>query len=220
MKQSRQSIVFFAIPYIIFFIIFSALIIWYDKGDLHLMLTSFHSPFLDLFFRFITEFGGSGPVIIGVFFILYRLGASLYILLTQLINLLLTSSLKLLFGVPRPTSFFTENFPDIILHQVEGVTMRMANGFPSGHTSAAFAMMLCIALIVRNTTVAFLCCLIAILIGYSRIYLSQHFAEDVLLGSVVGVFSALAVYPFCNKTNRKYSVLTLPVTRVFKKHKA
>lgn len=220
MKKNKQTIISFAIPYIIFFIIFSVLIIVYDKGDLHLKLTAFHTPFLDLFFRFVTEFGGSGPVIVGVFFVLYKLGASLYILLTQLVNLLITSSLKLYFAVPRPSSFFADNFPDVVLYQVEGVTMRLANGFPSGHTSAAFAMMLCIALIIKNRTIAFLCCLVAILIGYSRIYLSQHFAEDVLLGSVIGVFSALAMYPFYEKINRKNQLFSRSLTNVLKKNKA
>lgn len=217
MRKSRQPLIFFIIPYIIFFIIFSTLIILYDKGELHLKLTAFHTPFLDLFFRFVTELGGSGPVIIGVLFVLYKLSASFYILATQLVNLLITTSLKLYFGIPRPTSFFADNYPDVVLYHVEGVTMRLANGFPSGHTSAAFAMMLCIALIVKNKAIAFLCCLAAILIGYSRIYLSQHFAEDVLFGSVIGVFSALALYPFYNKLIRNNTKLNESIIQVVRR---
>ena len=32
---------------------------------------------------------------------------------------------------------------------------------------------------------------LAILVGYSRVYLSQHFAVDVLVGSMVGIFFSL-----------------------------
>lgn len=39
--------------------------------------------------------------------------------------------------------------------------------------------------------VKFTCYLIALLGGFSRIYLSQHFPEDVLVGSIVGVLSTL-----------------------------
>lgn len=187
----------------------------YDKGELHLMLTSFNSPFCDHFFKIVTEIGGSVPIIVGVLFILYEFGASLYILVTQLINLLITSSLKLYFGVPRPARFFFENFPEIALHEVEGITMRMANSFPSGHTSAAFAMMLCIALISKNKVFSVACCFIAILVGYSRIYLSQHFAEDVLFGSIIGVVSALALYPFYEKLTASRRWSTQSIVSVF-----
>ena len=44
-----------------------------------------------------------------------------------------------------------------------------------------------------------LCLLLATLGGYSRIYLSQHFLEDVLAGSVIGVASILVLIPMINK---------------------
>lgn len=219
MKKVLKQNLNFGIVYLLFFVVFLTLIIVYDKGELHLMLTSFYTPFLDKFFRIVTEFGGSGPIVVGILFILYRFGASLYMLVTQLVNLLITSGLKLLFGVPRPTSYFTENFPDTVLHHVEGVTIRFANGFPSGHTSAAFAMMLCIALLSKNKTISAISCVVAILIGYSRIYLSQHFAEDVLFGSVIGIFSGLALYPFYENISRNYRWTNRSIISIFQNKK-
>lgn len=219
MKKTLNKTLNFGIVYLVFFIVALTLIIVYNKGELHLMLTSINSPFLDIFFRIVTELGGSGPVIVGVLFTLYRFGASFYILLTQLINLLITNGLKLYFGIPRPTVYFAENFPDTILHNVEGVTMRLSNGFPSGHTSGVFAMMLCIALIVKNRTLSAILCIVAILVGYSRIYLSQHFAEDVLFGSVIGIISALALYPLYQKLNRDYRWPNQSVITIFKHKK-
>ena len=111
MKKALNRNLNFGIVYFIFFIVALTLIIVYNKGELHLMLTSINSPFLDNFFVVITELGGSGPVIVGLLFILYRFGASFYILLTQLINLLITNGLKLYFGIPRPTVFSQKIFP-------------------------------------------------------------------------------------------------------------
>ena len=42
----------------------------------------------------------------------------------------------------------------------------------------------------------------AILVGYSRIYLSQHFFEDVYAGSIIGVVITIIVYFSINKINK------------------
>lgn len=205
MKGQISVFKYFGFVYLIFAILLFTLILVYHKGELHLLLTSIHNSFLDIFFRIITEIGGNIPVIVSVLLIFYRIGTSAYILSTQLLNIILTTALKLSFGIDRPKVFFAENFPDIILRKIHGVTMYSANGFPSGHTSAAFALMFCIALIVRKRAVSVVCCFLAILTGYSRIYLSQHFADDVLFGSFIGIISAVMMYPFYKKMNVKYA---------------
>ena len=52
--------------------------------------------------------------------------------------------------------------------------------------------------------------LIALLVGYSRVYLSQHFFEDVYVGSIIGVSVTLVVYYLLSKMNKpwlEYSLL-------------
>jgi membrane-associated phospholipid phosphatase len=39
----------------------------------------------------------------------------------------------------------------------------------------------------------------AIVVGYSRIYLAQHFADDVLAGALIGVLSAIFCWIFFYK---------------------
>jgi membrane-associated phospholipid phosphatase len=59
--------------------------------------------------------------------------------------------------------------------------------FPSGHTATAFSMFFLLALIYNKKGVGLVCCLLAIIAGFSRMYLLQHFLLDVLAGSILGV---------------------------------
>ena len=204
MKRQLSVFKYFGFIYLTFAICLLILILVYRKSELHLMLTSAHNSFADIFFRCVTEIGGSIPIIIGVLFLFYRMGASVYILSTQLLNVSLTSMLKLYFGVARPKTYFAEHFPHIMLHKIDGITLHSSNGFPSGHTSAAFALMFCIALIARKRIVSVICCFLAILTGYSRIYLSQHFADDVLFGSFIGILSAVIMHSFYKKMDTRF----------------
>lgn len=63
--------------------------------------------------------------------------------------------------------------------------------FPSGHTTASFAMVG--VAILRCRPLVFLpIILIAILISFSRIYLRVHYLTDVLAGAILGMSSGMA----------------------------
>jgi membrane-associated phospholipid phosphatase len=62
-----------------------------------------------------------------------------------------------------------------------------ADSFPSGHTTSAFALATTIAIISKDKKIGLFCFILAALTGYSRIYLGQHFLEDVGFGSLLGV---------------------------------
>lgn len=219
MKRIPRYVLYFAIPYLIFFIVMLTLILLYDKKDLHLLLNSYHPPFLGNFFRYLTWIGSFGPLVIGAIYAFHRFGQSIYILTVQLLNLLFTNTLKIIFAEPRPKTFFAENYPDITLDYVKGITIHTSNGFPSGHTSAAFALMLCIAILSKNKFVSFICSILAILVGYSRIYLSQHFAEDVLFGSAIGVFTTMLLFYYYRLWINKLSWADKSFIYVFRREK-
>ena len=92
---------------------------------------------------------------------------------------------------------------DIKLHLVNGVDVHSYGSFPSGHTATAFTFALLIALLIPSATVSITCILIAIIIGYSRIYLSQHYPLDVAAGMIVAVFSVTLAVLFQNYIDRK-----------------
>jgi undecaprenyl-diphosphatase len=64
--------------------------------------------------------------------------------------------------------------------------------FPSGHTSAAFAVFG--LLLMWGSPFASLAASIASFIGVSRIYLRAHFPTDVIVGAIVGFVTGCLVY--------------------------
>jgi membrane-associated phospholipid phosphatase len=112
---------------------------------------------------------------------------------SNLLAALITQTLKhtIFDDVVRPKKFF-EGLHDLYL--VPEVENHLYNSFPSGHSTCAFALYFSIGLIVENKILKFLCFVLALTVGYSRIYLSQHFFEDVYAGSFVGVSGTIIVY--------------------------
>ena len=162
------------------------------------MINSWHSNFLDTLFPYLTYLGGgflSGLAVLFFLFISYRWAiiCSASFIVTGLITQLLKRTVFA--DCTRPMKFFADNQ---VIHTVPGVDMHMYNSFPSGHTTAAFSLFFMLALTLkgpqRSWGVLFL--LLAVLGGYSRIYLGQHFPEDVLAGSLIGVLVTYLCYSF------------------------
>ncbi len=193
----------FLIPFAIIWIV--GLVLWFitDKVGMHLILNGFHTPTLDIFFKYFTQVGGWVPCAVGgILLLLKKWRIAAIILAGQLVATLITTPLKHIFRATRPSVILSElgiNFP-----VVEGVDLHSTLSFPSGHTSAAFAFCFAIALFCPKWWQKILCLLTALFCGYSRIYLSQHFLEDVLVGSVIGIVSILIFIPIMNKLVKKY----------------
>jgi len=79
-------------------------------------------------------------------------------------------------------------------HKIEGVELRLGNSFPSGHTTSAFAIFCLISLLSNRKWVGGIGIILAVLAGFSRSYLSQHFIEDVYIGSMIGTIGSLLIY--------------------------
>jgi membrane-associated phospholipid phosphatase len=76
----------------------------------------------------------------------------------------------------------------------EGVEVYLYHSFPSGYTATAFALLFGVSLLIKNKIAKLLLLSLAILTGYSRVYLSLHFPSDVLAGSVIGVLTSALLY--------------------------
>ena len=193
----------FLILTVVFWIFLLALIISIPKARLHLLLNAYHTHILDVIFVNFTEVGGSLPFIVGGCLLFYCFGAAMIVLIPQLLITIPLYGLKQWLDMPRPLIYFQNlhlSFP-----QVKGVDLCVTNSFPSGHTTAAFAMFLALSIIVKNNSVLkVLFFILAVGVAYSRVYLSQHFAEDVLGGSIMGVLFTLAYVYFHNRWHKDW----------------
>ena len=89
------------------------------------------------------------------------------------------------------------------IHSVPGVEIHTFNSFPSGHTATAFTLFILTTYLFPNKYALSIGIVYAIVCGYSRIYLAQHFPLD-LAG---GIFVALLTLPISifirEKLNKK-----------------
>jgi membrane-associated phospholipid phosphatase len=95
------------------------------------------------------------------------------------------------------------------LHLVDGVDLLSERSFPSGHSTSAFALFLCLALISKNKTFKFVSFILACLTAFSRVYLSQHFIMDIYAGSIIGTMSAIGFYYLFYSREREWHAWSL-----------
>lgn len=170
--------------------------LFYDKGSLVLYLNARHTPTGDTFFKLITNIGdGLTFVIVSIVLLLFvKIRWGIIGLLTFGVSGLLSQFFKkVVFGdLPRPLKFFEGKE---MLQTVEGVHNAFVHSFPSGHTTTAFAMFTLITLFWSgNKTIAAICFVLAVITAISRVYLAQHFIEDVFAGTILGMLSATFLY--------------------------
>ena len=222
MKSTACKLFLFFYALFAFLLLLFVLLI--SKNDGHLLLTTRYVGFFsdnvvsvqDFFFKYITELGGFVPFVIIAGFLFYKVGDALFLLMAELFTAALVFPIKQWVSAPRPSLFFHTNFPDVILHQVDGVTLHQMFSFPSGHTATVFSLMLALTLIFhKKTWLSFVFFMLAFITAYSRIYLSQHFAEDVLFGSFIGVSMTLVAYWLYQR--QSYAWQEKSIIQIFKK---
>jgi membrane-associated phospholipid phosphatase len=96
-------------------------------------------------------------------------------------------STGLKYSVNRTRPYIT--YPDIQNYNTENTA-----SFPSGHTSFAFATATSLSINYRMWYVVAPAYLWAASVGYSRLYLGEHYPTDVLAGCIVGAGSAWLAY--------------------------
>jgi membrane-associated phospholipid phosphatase len=175
------------------------LVVSIPRLELHVLLNSGHSRWLDILFRMITWLGnGWFAVIFSLLFLFIRFRYFFMLIFSFVVSGLMAQLLKRFVfpDVLRPAAYLDQMQG---LERVAGIDLYHTLGFPSGHTTTAFAVLLLAGFISRRNDAVFCLMLIAWLVGLSRVYLSQHFLIDVLAGSLLGVVSALFFYWYFRK---------------------
>lgn len=204
MKAILKNNLSFLIPYFLFLLIGAVIIFVNSKAETHLSINSFHNSFFDTINTYTTYLGdGFTATLLILMMLAIKYRYFVILALSNLVSALIAQALKhfVFNDVVRPKKFF-EGIQD--LYFVPGIENHMYNSFPSGHTTCAFALYMSFALLTENRFYKFLFLILGLLTGYSRIYLSQHFFEDVYAGSFIGVSSSIIVFYFIQKKNHPW----------------
>jgi len=204
---------FFLIPVLIFIITGIVFLVLFPKDFIHITQNGWYSPSMDGFFKYFTYLGdGLAFLVVGIALMFVKWRYVMGFMIVALLTLLSTGFLKNVVykGTPRPSKYF-ENTYD--LRVVEGVELHQLNSFPSGHTTSAFACWGFVAFLVRRRELKFLMFLVAATVGYSRIYLSQHFLEDVIAGAFLGTLIALVSYSIAHRFKKEWNDRRLVLKR-------
>lgn len=153
-----------------------------------LIINQSGSPAFDYVFQYLTYLGdGIIWVPLFVYTIVYKREFLVAIIAALIICTVLTHFLKRVVFPDelRPIGVLTTR-----VRTIEGLSVHRIHSFPSGHTSTAFTLALLLAFRLAKTMWTFFFPVVAFFVGYSRVYLAQHFVTDVFAGALIGIVSA------------------------------
>lgn len=170
-----------------------------EKGEYLLWVSESRTSWGDAVFPYITLLGeGWGFGLAGLLVLFF--GRRFWLLGGGVVGGLaaaVAAMAKAYFLEPRPKLYFEQTVarPELVSH-IEGVELATSatTSLPSGHTLAAAAIYLFLAFMLPSTRfswaqIALL--LLVVLVGFSRLYLFQHFLLDVVAGGSIGAGLAL-----------------------------
>ncbi len=198
---------FFFYSYLIFFIVAVFFLVNNGKVNSFILLNGYHRNWLDNFFIVYTNLGdGIFAILLALvyFFVLKKRKAGVLLLLAFASTGILAQIIKPLVQSPRPLVFFQ---PQHLPFFIDSIIHAGNNSFPSGHTVTAFAIGTVLAFYTTNKIQHVLLLLAAVLVAFSRVYLSQHFLLDVLAGSFIGVLGGIICVHFTRNMNEDKLVL-------------
>lgn len=206
--MQNQEIRAYFITYSVILLICSVTYLSQEHGEAVLWLNANRNQVADFIMKYLTHLGDGiffGIVVLGILIWKWRVG--LVYLTGALVTLAMSSFLKRVVfpGTPRPKKYF-EGIQ--ALNFIEGVEVHGKFSFPSGHTMSVFAMVTLFALTFSGKKwIAVILAISAWMVGFTRIYLLQHFLRDVIAGSLVGVLIAILVYHIFKKWLERNTII-------------
>ncbi|HEY9258315.1 phosphatase PAP2 family protein [Chitinophaga sp.] len=201
-----QQLKYFIWPYvaIVFCVLFIRLFL-ITRADAYFYINRLHTPAGDWLFPYITQLGSaSAAVLISLLLLVLRKRMGIVMATSYLFTAAVSFTLKAIVGFPRPHRYFADRLHDIYF--VPGVAvLDNFRSFPSGHSVCAFTAATVLAYYTKNKYWSFLYLALAMLVAYSRMYMSQHFLEDVTAGSLLGVFFTMVWLGFFGRKEEQLS---------------
>ena len=120
-----------------------------------------------------------------------------YVFCSVVLAVFTTGFLKVLIGRSRPIIYEALNASFF----VPGTFEHVFNSMPSGHTAVSFAGLVMFGMLVPR--VKWATWTLAILIGFSRVYIGAHWVGDVIFGAFIGMLCADITKALLKKINSK-----------------
>lgn len=199
MNEVLRRIKTFLIPYLVILCICLVIKLVYTKSEIYFAVNAHYNQFADWIAPYVTDVGnGWTAVAIAALLTLFNYRKALIVASSYAVTSLSAQIIKYIFDAPRPLLYFKDQVDRI--HLVKGVEMLHVHSFPSGHTVSIFTLGVIFTYWSKNKAWGPVFLLIAVMVGYSRMYLSQHFFEDVTAGSAIGtILTVIWLYWLDNK---------------------
>lgn len=185
MKKANWNLWFY-LPFFLSLSFGAVILLSVEKGKDVLFVNSLCAPFFDYLFYYGTELGNGllyVIVILALLFLNVR-NAIVAIVCFALSGISVQFLKRVVFdGMMRPAAILSEEN----LHFVEGVKIFKNFSFPSGHTAIAFSLFCLLSQFIHPRWLGLPFIFMALIGGFSRIYLVQHFFVDVYFGAILGV---------------------------------
>ncbi len=191
----RRAVHLFLMGHLLLAVPLGILLLSTQKLELHRAVNNGDLAFADTFLRAATHLGdGLVPTVLAVVllfargmrpFLMMALGCGVSAIIVQVLKRTVYA------GMDRPFMYADELSG---MHWVPGLELHHHFSFPSGHSAAAFSMAMALTAIVGRRGWAMLLLAGAVMVAFSRVHLSQHFLQDVLVGSVIGTAISYLVY--------------------------
>jgi membrane-associated phospholipid phosphatase len=199
LKKAIQDSKPIALPFVVGLCVYSligfSVLLSMGKEEAHQLLNSFHTSYLDLILKYWTHIGhGFVPIMAFAILLLVRYSWALGLGVSSLVMGIMVQTLKrsVFAGDHRPAMFFQDGG----LPSIEGVELMLHHSFPSGHSATAFCVCLMFAFFAKQKWATYALFFTALIAAFSRVYISQHFIQDTIVGSWIGFAISYAAYLF------------------------
>ncbi len=164
-----------------------------SKENSFLVINHHRSLFLDIFGTAATCIGDGSFTIILTFllFFLKKRRLSYLLFISYAVSGIIAQIMKHLHPMARPVAWFNHAQK---VYTASWSHLHSMGSFPSGHATSVFSAATILALYSKKPIWAILCFVVACCTAWSRVYLGQHFVEDIWYGSILGTATAVTCY--------------------------
>lgn len=169
------------------------------------ILEKIRNPFLDKLLLAITTLGEETAFLVMgliMFWCISKRGGY-YLMSVGFLGTITSQAMKIACKIPRP---WVKDPGFSILEEAREAASGYS--FPSGHTQTAVGTFGAIARTSKNAAVRWISIVLAVLVGFSRMYVGVHTPADVLVGAAISLVFIFALHPLIyGKKDRTFPVL-------------